>query len=265
MKRRRYLAAALALLLLLSGCHSEAEPTEVTTEPTETTGPTLPPNPYGPFDFSYENGYLTCISGESLSGVDVSAHQGEIRWNEVHDTGFQFAMIRIGYRGWGTGALCLDEWAEKNITGAKEAGMQVGCYFFSQATNPAEAVEEAEFVLSFLDGRAMELPIVFDWEVPDENARTAGMDGDGVTQCAKAFCERIRAAGYEPMIYFNFHFMEHYLDLFELQDYKFWFALYDAPMSCPIQVDMWQYTATGIVPGIDTAVDIDLLLTYEIY
>lgn len=257
MNKKRFLTAVLALLLLC-GCHSVAPAETVPTEPS------LPENPYGPQDFTYQDGYLTCVAGDSVPGVDVSSHQGAIDWSAVREAGFQFAMIRIGYRGWGTGELRLDERAEENLTGARAAGMQVGCYFFSQAVSPEEAEEEAAYVLAFLKGQALELPIVFDWEIPDSSARTADMDGAAVTECTKAFCRRIRDAGYEPMVYFNLYFMERYLDLGELRDYKFWLALYDSPMSCPVRVDMWQYTANGIVPGIEASVDIDLLLPYEI-
>lgn len=251
------LGAVLLCGALLGGCVRLPAP------PPETTEPLLTPNPYTALDFDYKDGYLTCISGDSISGVDVSSYQGKIDWEAVHSDGFDFAMVRLGFRGWGDGSLHTDDRALENLDNAAEAGMMRGGYFFSQALTPEEAVEEAELALAILDGRRLELPIVCDWEMPGETARTAGMDGAALTECVKAFCEKIREAGYTPMIYFNLHFIDRYLYLEELRDYDFWFALYDSPMSCPVRVDMWQYTCTGLVSGIEGNVDLDLLLLYD--
>lgn len=254
-RRFRRLFALLLCAALLGGCRVPSQP--------EPTVPTLTPNPYSAEDFDYKDGYLTCISGESLSGVDVSSHQGQIDWELVRGEGFSFAMIRLGYRGWGDGSLNVDTYALENLENAAAAGLQVGGYFFSQATSPEEAVEEAEFVLALLDGRKLDLPLVFDWEIPSDRARTKDVVSRTLTDCTKAFCRRIEAAGYQPMVYFNLYFMERYFYLEELSDYPFWFALYDSPMRCPIRVDMWQYSSTGVVPGIDGNVDLNLLLLYD--
>ena len=118
------------------------------TLPSHDIGPTVAPNPYGPGDFAYQDGYLTCVSGESLLGVDVSEHQGQIDWQKVAESGVKFAMIRIGYRAWGSqGELHADAYGAENLKGAMEAGLQVGVYFFSQAISVEEAREEAQYVL----------------------------------------------------------------------------------------------------------------------
>ena len=143
---------ALVVLIVISGEESPA-PTEISTDPPveTTTEPTLPPpeaNPYGPLDFQYDGRYLSCLAGESILGIDVSAHQQQIDWEAVAAAGIRFVMLRVGYRGYETGALVYDEYVQSNYQGAKAAGLQVGAYFFSQAISVEEALEEAEFFRS---------------------------------------------------------------------------------------------------------------------
>ena len=228
--------------------------------------PTLTPNPYGPGDFGYSDGYLTCIAGESLLGIDVSEHQGVINWQQVADAGIQFAMIRIGFRGWGNeGTLNEDVYWQQNFREATAAGVQVGMYFFSQAITPEEAREEAQFVLSLLDSAMLQLPIVFDWEtVSAPDARTAGMKSQQLNACALAFCQEIEQAGYDAMVYFNQDQAKHMYDLLALQEagYPFWLAMYSDTMTFAHKLSMWQYTDGGNVPGISTHVDMNLLFVY---
>ena len=133
-------------------CTPTAPDTEEPTQPLTVFSPTLPPNPYAPEDFTVsEAGYVTCSDG--VMGIDVSEFQGNIRWNEVRDAGVEFVFIRVGGRGYGfKGALYDDSAAERNYKGAKKAGLQVGVYFFSQAINPRDAVEEAQYVLKRIKG-----------------------------------------------------------------------------------------------------------------
>ena len=238
----------------------------VTVLPTTTAGPTLAANPYGPGDFAYNGGYLTCLAGESHLGVDVSEYQGIIDWQQVAEAGVRFAMIRVGFRAWGSqGELREDVHWQDNLRNAAQAGLQVGVYFFSQALTPAEAEEEAEFVLRLLDGQALDLPVVFDWEFVSDDARTAWMTADSLNACAMAFCQKIREGGYTPMVYFNQDLAKRMYDLQQLQDADvgFWLAMYSNSMTYPYRLSMWQYTADGSVPGIQGKVDINLLLLYN--
>ena len=103
---------------------------------------------------------------------------------------------------YGNGELYTDDNFIKNIEGAKAAGLRVGAYFFSQAITADEAKAEAKFVLDLLDGRELDLPVFFDWErISGDDARTDGLDNETLTDCAVAFCETIKAAGYEPGVY----------------------------------------------------------------
>lgn len=253
---------------LLSGCtptQSQPETTQaVTTLPTteETTVPTTEettqPEPE-PLTFGYDGDYLTCLSRESVLGIDVSKYQGNIDWQKVADTGVEFVMIRIGYRGYGqAGTLGADSMAQENYRGAKEAGLKVGGYFFSQAITTEEAIEEANYVMDIIAGWELDMPLVYDWECLAEDYRTMGVDARLLTDCTKAFCDTVENAGYTPMIYYNpdQSYKQMYMD--ELTQYGLWLAMYAPQPDFPYPIDMWQYTNQGSVPGIQGNVDINL-------
>jgi len=239
------------------------DPTEETVPEPE---PTIPPdlNPYGPHDFQFSrSGYLKLEDERSYSGVDVSAFQGDIDWQQVKDSGIQFAIIRLGYRGYGkAGKMVEDEYAQKNLKGVTEVGLPYGVYFFSQALNEKEVEEEVEFLLKILGDYEPTLPIVFDWEYISAEARTANMDARTLTDCALHFGKLIEEAGFTPMIYFNWYQSNHYYHLKELERYPFWLALYQDRMTYPYRVEMWQYTCTGKVPGISGDVDINVYMPW---
>ena len=141
--------------------------------------------------------------------------------------------------------------------------MMVGGYFFSQAITPEEAVEEANYVLELIQGMEMDMPIVYDWEYISDESRTGFVDARLLTDCTIAFCEQILQAGQKPMIYFNADQSHKQMFLEGLTEYPFWLAMYESEMDYPYKIDMWQYTNTGTVPGIDGNVDLNLYFTYE--
>lgn len=220
-------------------------------------------NPYTPADFALQNGSVICTAGPTRRGLDVSAYQEDVDWDQVRDAGYDFVFIRIGYRGYTVGRILEDERARENLAGAKAAGLDVGVYFYAQAITTEEAAEEAAWCLDFLDGENLTLPVVYDWEWVSSDARTGGMDKATLTECVKTFCEAIETGGYQPMIYFNTHVSRDLLDLEQLAVYPFWLAQYRDAMDFPYQVDVWQYTEEGTVPGIEGDVDIDLMFIYE--
>lgn len=192
---------------------------------------------------------------KKVAGIDVSSHQGAIDWAQVAQSGVEFAMIRLGYRGYDSGTLHIDQRAVENLAGAREAGLKIGAYFFSQALNPEEARQEAALALEVLDGIELDLPLAYDWEYVTESARTGKMTEAALTECVHAFCGAVERAGYEPMIYFNRELSRTLLDLSEMRRYPFWMAVYgDEP---GLDVTMWQYTDQGRLPGIEEAVDLN--------
>lgn len=243
----------------------EADPLEPTEENTEeTTEPTIPPesNPYTKYDFQYdENNYLYCTRQDSYPGIDVSAFQGRINWKQVKASGIRFAMIRLGYRGYGqAGNMVEDEYARYNLQEAQKAGLEIGAYFFSQATSIDEVDDEIFFFMQILGDTKLSMPIVLDWEYISDTARTAHVDARTLTDMQKHFCETMVDFGYQPMVYFNWSLSDRKLYLNELEDYPFWLALYQDRMTYPFRVEMWQYTCTGRVPGINGDVDINVFM-----
>lgn len=234
-------------------------------------GQTLIPKfdiPFSTYDvkkFTEQNGIVSYDSPDAKMGVDVSEHQGSVNWDAVKGAGMEFAFLRLGYRGLTQGLLNVDETFEQNFSGASGAGLDVGVYFFSQAVTTAEAEAEADFVVETLQGRSLVYPVVYDWEqpvpsddLPAEDLRAYGMTGDEATACAKAFCKRIRDAGYIPCVYTNKSMAYGFFDLEDLKEYDLWYAEYQKAPSLYYKFRIWQYTETGRIPGIDGGVDVNI-------
>ena len=255
--------AVLAAFLIGREPAPAPEPDTTQSTPEVTTLPPPTENVFSPMDFGYEGEYLTCLTDESMLGIDVSTFQKEIDWEQVKDAGIEFAMIRVGFRGYGeSGNLVQDKRAQQNYENAVKAGVKVGVYFFSQAISVEEAREEANYVLELIKDWTLEMPVAFDWECLAADYRTVGVDPQTVTDCAKAFCDIVRQAGYDTMIYFNPSQSRDMMYLEELVDYGFWLAMYSDQMTYEYKVDMWQYTKEGTVPGIEGNVDINLWFPY---
>lgn len=195
----------------------------------------------------------------TCAGIDVSYYQGDIDWEKVRAAGIEFVIIRVGYRGYEGGIIQADSRFEEYIDGATAAGLDAGVYFFSQAVNEAEAVEEAEFVLDMISGKKITYPVVYDWEnIGTDPARTDEVSAEMLNACAKSFCDRIRDAGYTPMIYSNKRQAYLKYDLRELSDYDFWLAEFNEFAEYYYKFDIWQYTYEATVDGIETNVDLNI-------
>lgn len=216
-------------------------------------------------NFYRENGMLYYTEGETVSkaGIDVSFAQKEIDWKKVSQSGIDFAIVRAGYRGYESGKLNLDEYFHKNMTGAQNAGIETGVYFYSQAVNEDEAVEEADFVLNLVSNYNITYPIAFDWEtVPSDDARTDGITGDELNKCALAFCRRIEENGYKPVIYASLNLLREKFDKYSIDiisEYDLWLAEYKYRPEYPYQFKMWQYSDEGTIDGIDYPADINIM------
>lgn len=200
-------------------------------------------------------------NGEVIShrGIDVSKHQGSIDWNLVAQDGVEFAFIRVGNRGYGeSGKLMSDDCFEDNIKGALAAGIKVGVYFYSQAVNETEVLEEANFVLEKIAPYQVECPVVFDVEKVSAGGRMNNITVEERTHLTKVFCDTIKNAGYRPMIYHNTEMGALMLDIGQLEEYDKWFAAYTDTLYYPYEYKVWQYSATGRVPGIQKDVDLNI-------
>jgi len=219
----------------------------------------LPVNPYDLEAFRQADGFTVYDGAEKTQvGIDVSAYQGVIDWEKVASDGIDFAVIRVGYRGYTEGDIIMDEYFEANVKGAEENGIDVGVYFFSQAITPEEAEEEARITLEAIEDMDITYPVVYDWENIPAQARTDEMDAATLTACAKRFCQTVEDAGFVAGIYFNQTYGYQQFNLLELQDYAFWLAQYNHIPDFYYDFQLWQYTDNGTVAGIETSVDLNI-------
>lgn len=202
------------------------------------------------------NGVLSTQSG--TMGIDVSKWNGNIDWDKVKNSGVQFVIIRCGYRGSSEGALIEDPKFRTNIEGALNAGLKVGVYFFTQAVDEVEAVEEASMVLELISGYTISFPIYLDVEA--SNGRGDNISVSQRTANIKAFCGTIQDSGYRAGVYANKTWLNEKINITSLTNYKIWLAQYAASVTyTKTRYDMWQYTSKGQVPGITGDVDMDIL------
>lgn len=202
----------------------------------------------------YEEGQKT-----SYIGVDISKYNGNVDFAALKEAGMDFAMIRLGARGYGSGQIVLDEKFAENITKAQEAGIDIGVYFFSQAITADEAVEEANFVIQNISGHKVTYPVAFDMEyVLNDTARIETLSREEKTTVAKAFLDTVKNAGYKPMIYGTKEWLIKQVDLTKLTGYDVWLSQQEDIPDYPYQFQMWQYTLEGSVFGVDTDVDLNV-------
>ena len=195
----------------------------------------------------------------SKKGIDVSKFQGKIDWQKVANDGVDFAYIRLGYRGYGSGKIVTDDTYEYNIENCNAAGLDTGVYFFTEAISEKEAIEEADYVLENIRDYQIDLPIVIDVEESaSSDSRTKDLTKEERTDIVIAFCNRIKEAGHEVMIYGNLKSMMIMMDMEKLEGYDKWFAYYKYPLRFPYKMRMWQYTANGEVDGIKSSVDMNI-------
>ena len=202
--------------------------------------------------------YVAPDGAKSYICIDVSSFQKEINWDKVKAAGVDYAIIRVGFRGYGTGKMVEDTYYKSNIEEATSAGIKVGVYFFSQATTVEEAIEEADFVIERISPYEIDLPVAIDIEAINETARTDNLTNDDRSDFCVAFMDRVKAAGYEPMIYSNLTFFIRKMNMDKLEGYEKWFAFYNDSIYFPYDIGIWQYSATGTIDGISTDVDLNI-------
>ena len=287
---KKMLPLLLLLALLLGGCvrrETGPEPTpELTPAPTfdpyaslvlvpDGTGKEvwvvnrreLPLNTLEPGDFVPDGNYIDYTGSDvcAMRGIDVSEHQQDIDWEAVAADGVEFAMIRVGFRGYNYGSFEEDKFFHQNMQGAAAAGIKIGVYFFSQAISYEDAQAEARFVLEEIEPYrdSITLPVCFDWErITWQSARTDNVDAVTLSKCALGFAETVREAGYTPMVYFFRDMGYNVYDLSQLKDIDFWAGAAGTTPDFYYRHTIWQYSYTGRVAGISTDCDLDLYFIY---
>lgn len=214
-----------------------------------------------------ENGLLTYKDSkrESVKGVDLSKYNGTVDFTKLKEAGVGFAMLRLASRGYGSGKISLDEKFVEYAQNAQVAGIQIGAYFYSQAVNENEAVEEANYIVGAISGFNVKYPVAIDIErVSGDEARTDKLTNKERTSIVKMFCDTVKGYGYKPIIYASSEMLVGGLDLKELQDYDVWLADEKIPTEYPYRFGMWQYNTKGHIDGITGDIDLDIsFIDYE--
>ncbi len=195
----------------------------------------------------------------AVFGIDVSKYNGDIDWQKVADEGVSFAIIRCGYRGSSTGVIVEDPYYRRNIEGALKAGLDVGVYFFTQALDEKEAIEEASAVLSLLKGYKISYPIFIDSESAGGKGRADDLSVTARSKALQAFCETVRNSGKKAGIYASKNWFNNRLDISKLSaDNITWLAEYADKPTYGATYQIWQYSSAGRIPGIEGRVDMNL-------
>lgn len=197
----------------------------------------------------------------SKVGVTISSEQGDVDFNKLKKAGIDFAMIRLGYRGYGSGNLMSDELYYANVNKAMEAGMDFGVIFYSQAVTAEEVMEEAARVVEGLAGFTPAYPVAFDMEyVKNDTARVQGLSRDEKTALAKTFVDAIRPFGYKTIIYGDKEWLIRRVDLNMLIEYDFWISqVMDVP-DYPYKYAMWEYTRDAQIDGVEEPVSLSICM-----
>lgn len=205
-----------------------------------------------------ENTSFEDFDNSAKKGIDVSKWNKTIDWEAVKNDGVEFVIIRCGYRGASSGSLILDPMYVENIEGAIQAGIPVGVYFFTQAVNEIEAIEEASMVINLIRKYDVDYPVFLDSESAGGNGRADGLSSEQRTKNHKAFFETIALAGYETGIYGSTNWLNSRVDMNMLSNYRTWLAQYADIPTYEGYYHMWQYTSKGRIEGISTNVDLNL-------
>ena len=224
----------------------------------------LAANSYDTANFVYQNPQMKYyVNGKQASwfGVDISSKQGIVDFEKLKKAGVDFVMIKVGGRGYSSGNIVLDSSYKDYMNGAKNAGLGIGVYFYSQAVDKDEVCEEAETLLELIKDYPVKYPVVFDMEsVEGDVARTDALDVSTRTELARIFLKTIKAEGYTPMLYGDKEWLVTKLDLEKLQDYDVWLSQETDTPDYPYEYTMWQYNKSGTVSGISGTAGLNISL-----
>ena len=229
--------------------------------------PGLERNEYDFTKLVYQNPIMRYyVDGKSASwfGVNLTSAQGDVDFNKLKNAGCDYVMIRVGSRGYSSGEIVMDSNYEKYLEGAKNAGLGIGVYFYSQAVNKDEIIDEVDALLAAIEKYPINYPVVFDMEsVKDDMARTDALSVTDRTMLANLFLSEVEDAGYKPMLYGNKEWLVTKLNLDSLSEYDVWLSQEGDAPDYPYQFSMWQYTKAGSVKGVDG--DVRLSISFKDY
>lgn len=202
----------------------------------------------------YEEGKKT-----SYTGVSISKYNEFVDYIKLKKAGLDFAMIRVGARGYGTGQITLDENFDKNMKDAIGAGLEVGVYFFSQAVNEEEAIDEAGVVLAAISEYDVNYPIAFAMDfVENDTARVESLTREERTAVADAFLSLLKEEGYNTVLYADKEWLINKIDLSLLTSYDIWLSQEADVPDYPYKFSMWQYTKNAKVDGMAEAAELTI-------
>lgn len=206
------------------------------------------------------------IGYQTVIGVDLSEHNKEVDFKKLKDQGIEFVILRLGWRGYQNPIIHLDSRFEEYYKKAKEANIKVGVYFFSQAINEEETIEEANFVIETLKDKKIDMYVAYDCEtIDDDKARTDDLSKHQTTLNARAFLNTISKEGYDPLLYTNLVWIRYHYDFQILSEYPIWYAQYSRNPQYKGKYIIWQYASEMIVDGIsgEDGVDLNLMIIKE--
>ena len=198
-------------------------------------------------------------------GIDVSMHNKTVDFNKVKADGIDFVYVRVGYTGYTKKKLSLnyDPYYQENITNALAAGLRVGVYWYSQALNEEEALQEANMLLNVIGSYNITMPVVYDYEFAgvgeDGRLDSANLSKAQMTANSLAFLNRVSQMGYTPCLYANYSFLKNRVYASQISSIaKIWLAHYNTSTDYPGDYEYWQYTSDGRVNGISGRVDMNV-------
>ncbi|MCH5317578.1 MAG: hypothetical protein J1E05_06330 [Eubacterium sp.] len=198
-------------------------------------------------------------SGEYVEGIDVSKHNGDIDWEQVAEA-VDFAIIRVGYRGYGSGAIGEDDKYAVNLETANKVKIPVGVYFYSQAVTVEEAEEEAQLAIDLIKPYKITLPVFIDFEFPLDSNKTrigrlsdANLSGKEAAEIINTFCRKVKNAGYYAGVYASSSILNFEIKTSDLDDDIYiWVADYNERVTYFGKYDLWQYTKIGSCDGVNS-------------
>ena len=207
----------------------------------------------------FENQIATYKTLGTMVGIDISKWQGEVDFQKVKEAGCEFVIMRIGVMKDKDSELVKDKTFDTNYRNAKQAGLKIGIYVYSEANNVNTAISNAEFIINELNGDKLDFPIAFDWE-SWSYFNSMEMNLHMLNEMYEAFSKRLEDAGYETMLYGSQNYLNN--AWMTLKDYKLWVARYSEQhpeiTNGGREYIMWQNSNTGKIDGIDGEVDFDI-------